>query len=593
MSLGLASGLKAQNLDQVGGKDPLKITGGLSVNQIAYTASGLQSRREPYTMYLAGNLNFDLYGWSVPVSMSYSNQQFAYQQPFNQYGLHPTYKWVTGHLGWASMSFSPYTLSGHLFRGAGVELNPEGGFHFSAMWGRLQQAVDPVIDSLANGTGSEMAFSAAGLQAAYKRTGWGFKTGYGKEGHEINFSLFSAQDHTESVAGWVADSLDLLPEENLVMSLSGQTRILKKFTFNAEVATTALTRDRREDEADARGVFVATPFLFKATNTTEYYGAYKANVNYAGSFYTVGMAYERVDPGYQTLGAYYFNNDIESISFTSNTALFSGKVNLGLNVGTQRDDLNDNKLSNMRRLATTINVNWVASDRLNLNAGINTFQTITNVRPQLQQISQLTPYDNLDTLNFTQISRSANLNGNYQLNTSKDYRQSVSLNLGVQTAADEQGNETAFAGTQFYNANGSYTLALAKIGLNISAGANYSLNTIDTLRSSTLGPTLSLSKPLFDKKVKTSLALTHNRVNQQGELQNTVWTARLGGSYAIQKKHALNLSLVALNRAALDRGNNNLAAESTAARSFTEFTATLGYSYRFGLLGNTKKAANP
>ncbi len=562
----------AQDLGSIGKSDPVQVTGGLSVNQIAYAASGLQSRRDPYTMYLSGNLNFNLWGWSVPLSVSYSNQEFAYQQPFNQYGLHPTYKWVSGHLGWASMNFSPYTLSGHLFRGAGVELSPEGGFHFSAMWGRLQDAVSPVQDTLA---------LAAGLQSTYERNGWGFKTGYRKDSDEISFSLFKAQDQVESLPAWVGDSLEILPEENLVMSLSGQKQLFKRVSFAGEIAASALSRDRRLTESDARGIFVGTPFLFKPTDATEYYQAYKGSLSYSGSFYTVGVAYERIDPGYQTLGAYFFNNDIESISLNTTTALFQGKVNLGLNLGTQRDDLDDTKLSNMRRLATAISVNWIASERLNINAGYNTFQTITNIRPQLDQLTQVTPYDNLDTLNFTQISRSANINTSYQLSTSKAYRQALNLNLSMQTAADEQGNETAFAATRFYNSNGSYSLALNPIQASLTAGINYSLNTIDTLRSSTLGPTVSLSKALFNKQLKTSVALSHNQVRQQGELQNRLWTMRLSGNYSIQKKHSLNLSLVGLNR-----GNTQVSESSTAPASFTEFTATLGYSYRFGTKRN-------
>ena len=39
------------------------------------------------------------------------------------------------------MSFSPYTLSGHLFLGGGVELRPQGPWTVSAMAGRLQKAI--------------------------------------------------------------------------------------------------------------------------------------------------------------------------------------------------------------------------------------------------------------------------------------------------------------------------------------------------------------------------------------------------------------------------------------------------------------------
>ncbi|MGB4775201.1 MAG: hypothetical protein WBP45_08515, partial [Daejeonella sp.] len=133
---------QAQRLDGIG-KDPfLKVSGSVATNQVAYFADGISSRRDPYNYFLSGTLNFDLYGWSVPLGFTYSNQsKGAFQQPFNQYGLTPTYKWVTGHLGYSSMSFSNYTLNGHLFNGAGIDLAPAGRFKFSAMYGRLQKAV--------------------------------------------------------------------------------------------------------------------------------------------------------------------------------------------------------------------------------------------------------------------------------------------------------------------------------------------------------------------------------------------------------------------------------------------------------------------
>jgi hypothetical protein len=553
---------KAQDLGAIGSREkPVRFSGGVSASQIAYAASGMQNRRDPYTYFLSGNLAMDLYGWSVPVSFNFSNQRFAFQQPFNQYGLHPTYKWVTGHLGWASMSFSPYTLSGHLFRGAGVELKPDNGLVFSAMWGRLQKATNPLRDSLA----------FVGQQPAFQRMGWGFKGGYQKGGDEVFFSLFSAQDRQQSLFEWVADSFALAPEENLVMSLSGQKQLFQKLSLSAEWATTALTRDSRQGPAEARGVFRATDFLMPANASTQYYKALKSALTYSGSFYTLGMAYERVDPGYQTLGAYYFNNDLESLSLTSTTALAGGRVNLGLNVGSQRDNLDDDKVSSMRRLASSLSVAWAAGERLNLNAAYSNFQTITNIQPLFQQLNQLTPYENLDTLNYTQLSRSTNLSANYLLSTLQERRQSLSMNLSMQQAADRQGNDTPFGGSQFYNANGVYSLSLAPQQLTLSAAFNYSLNKMDTIGAATLGPSLTASKSLLDKTLRTSLSLGFNQSRQQGEVLAQLWNLRASGSYTIQKKHNLNLSLVALNRSAGER-----------QPGFREFTATLGYSLRFG-----------
>jgi hypothetical protein len=73
--------LYAQNLESIGKKNPLAITGSASLNQILYAANAAQSRREPYSYFATGNVNFSLYGWSVPLSFSISNQSRNFQQP--------------------------------------------------------------------------------------------------------------------------------------------------------------------------------------------------------------------------------------------------------------------------------------------------------------------------------------------------------------------------------------------------------------------------------------------------------------------------------------------------------------------------------
>jgi hypothetical protein len=186
--------VSAQSLESIGQEKPLRITGGISANQIFYAAGGMDSRRDPYSYFLSGNLNFDLYGWSVPLSFSFSNQKLSFQQPFNQYGLHPTYKWITGHIGYVSMNFSPYTLSGHLFKGVGIELAPAGKFTYSAMYGRLQKAVE-----------ADTSAEAAG-EAAFRRMGYGFKVGYRNGGDYANAILFRAKDEASSLSFIPADT---------------------------------------------------------------------------------------------------------------------------------------------------------------------------------------------------------------------------------------------------------------------------------------------------------------------------------------------------------------------------------------------------
>ncbi|MCX6210856.1 MAG: hypothetical protein NTZ59_15460 [Bacteroidetes bacterium] len=125
-------------------KNAVKLSGGLSANALTYGGND-QSGREAFNWYLQGNLNINLFGQiNIPLSMNLTNAGSSFQTPTspNRIGIHPTYKWITAHLGDVAMSFSPYTLNGHQFTGAGVDLSPKGNFKISAMYGRLQQAVE-------------------------------------------------------------------------------------------------------------------------------------------------------------------------------------------------------------------------------------------------------------------------------------------------------------------------------------------------------------------------------------------------------------------------------------------------------------------
>jgi hypothetical protein len=548
-----------QNLETIGKDQPLKMSGGIAANQIFYAASGIDSRRDPYSYYVTGNLNFSLYGWNVPLSFSLSNQNVSFQQPFNQYSLHPTYKWITAHVGYTSMTFSPYTLSGHIFRGAGIDLTPTDKLKICAMYGRLRKAVEP--DSLSEEN-----------QSSFKRLGYGLKVNYGDANRFAEFSFFRAKDDPTSIT-YVPENENILPEENLVFSVGGGFTLLQKLNVKAEWANSGITLDTRAQETEGHDVFSVTGNLFTPRLSSSYYQALKSSIAYQGNGYTMGVGYERIDPGYRTLGAYYFNNDLENITVNGATALASGKINLSANVGSQRDNLDGSKISTMRRWVSALSVGYVPNEKLNVSANYSNFQTFTNIRSQFVNINQLTPYDNLDTLNFTQISQNASMNVNYMLPGNQNKSRSLSANLSIMKAADKQADVDQNSGSVFYNMNTAYSLSLTPKAFTISIAFNYSMNEALDLRSTTLGPSVSVSKSLLDKKLRISGSCSGNDTYSNGNLQNRIINVRGTGAYTIQQKHNFNLSMVALMRSTKSE---------SGSKDFSEFTATLGYSYSFG-----------
>ena len=551
--------LAAQNLESIGREKPFSFSGGLAFNQVFYASSGIDARRDPYNYIASGNLNLSLYGWTIPLTFTLSNRNSTFSQPFNQYSLHPTWKWITAHAGYTSMSFSPYTVNGHTFLGGAIDLAPEGNWKLSALHGRFLKAIGPDTAT------------AHSPSPSFQRMGYGLKVSYGKGGNFVDLILFRAED--EAASADIPDSIGVKPQQNLVTSLGAGTTLFKHFALKTEIAASAITKDTRTEKISHSHPLAKAGKLFEPRLSSAYYQALKMSLDYQKDAWIIGFAYERIDPGYSTLGAYYFNNDLENITLNGSAGVLRGKMNLTASTGIQHDNLDKTKVSTMRRMVGAVNLNYIPSKQFNLLASYSSFQTYTNIRSQFETINQLTPYDNLDTLNFTQISRNASFSGTYTLPGAENRRQTINVNLTWQDAADKQGEAAQTTGTRFYNINTGYAVALAPRNMNLAATFNTTINRGPFIQTQTMGPTASVTKTFFNRKFRTTLSSSYNNTYTNGIHVNAVATCRFNGAITVRKKHHFNLSTVVVKRTSRPEG---------AGRSFTELTGTLGYRYNFG-----------
>ncbi|MBW1295823.1 hypothetical protein [Aquimarina litoralis] len=551
----LTSPLLGQDLGQIGKAPLVKINGGISANSVYYNGT---ANREPFTYFLNGNLNFNISGiYNIPLSFSYTNQDFAYSTPFkiNRLSIHPSYKWVATHIGDVAMTFSPYTVSGHQFTGFGTDLTPNGPFKISALYGRFLKATE---------------YNAEVPEAipAYKRMGYGLKTSYDFNRFNIGLIFFKAKDEASSLEIPIPDDLNIDPKENLVISLTSSVEITKGLNFNLEVAQSAVTENLNDTGTDSNSNILG--FLIDEKASTDYYTAFNADINYAFGKGSLGIGYERIDPQYRTFGAYFFNNDLENITANATQELFNGRVSLALNAGLQRDDLKNEKESQSNRIVAALNTNIKASDRLNIAASYSNFQSFTNIRTAFDIINEVDPVENLDTLDFKQVSQNASLNLGYILSQSKQKQQNIGLNLTYQTTKDEQGTaDETNNQTDFYNLGANYSIAYPESALTVNGAVNAAYNVIEENDALTYGPTLSVNKQFFDKKLRTGFSASYNQSLANGTSQGNVTNFRANAGYVYKEKHNLNLNALALFR------------NSSTTASSNDFTVTLGYSYSF------------
>jgi len=533
----------AQNIEEVLAfrkKTPLKISGSISARTTLFSSQPSEARQS-FTYQLTGAVNLSLYELlNIPLSFNLNNYgaNFSYPSLPNRLSLHPSYKWAKAHIGDVSMSFGPYTLNGHQFTGLGVELSP-GRWQVSAMAGRLLKRVDadPNIPS---------------LQVGYERWGYGLKTRYEGSTFALGGTAFAARDRDGRIS-FDIDALGIYPKGNIALGLEGSLSLIKDLKLTLEYGLSRMQQDLRSAEVS-------------------YYHALKADVSYRFVGNTLGVGYERIDPGYATLGAYYFNNDYENLTLNYSRSFFDSKLSLALSGGLQRDDLMGQKQEHNKRFVGSAQVGFTPSEALSASVSLSSFQSYRNLKSSFDYINARTPYDNLDTLQFTQLSHSLDADISWRLKQSEAQTQTLSATLSYQEAADRQGRYIQPGQlTRFMNLGTSYSLDLSALDLTLTGGFNVSNNYVDRKAVLTLGPSLSLAKRFLKKQLSTGLSLSYNETQEAGQRLAQVYNLRATAGYRFWGKHGLNASVAY-------QGRKLLHAVSSPRSSFS---SELSYSYSF------------
>ena len=533
----------AQNVEEIlefRKKKPLKISGSISANVTQFNSTPKQSRQS-FTYQLSGSINMSLYELlNIPISFNLNNYgaKFSYPSLPNRLSLHPSYKWVRAHIGDVSMSFSPYTLNGHQFTGAGIELTP-GRWQISAMGGRLLRRVD--ADSL-----------NPFIRPNYERWGYGAKVRYEANKFALGGTVFMAKDKMSNIS-FDTDALGIYPKGNIAIGLEGSLSIIKDLKLSLEYGLSIMQRDLRVKEKS-------------------YYHAFKADLAYSFLGNTIGIGYERISPDYETLGAYYFNNDYENATLNYSRNFFKDRLSLALSGGVQRDDLSNQKQERNKRFVGSANINFTPNDKFTASISISSYQAHRNIKSSFDYINERTPYENLDTLRFTQLNNSIDMNLNWRLGNSETQSHTLSANASYQEAADKQGRYIMPGNlTRFMNLGANYGIDFTPLDFSVTAGINASNNYASRKNVLTIGPTLTGSKHLFKKALTTGLTLSFNQTQEAGRKLATIYNARWHANYRFLKRHGLNASVAYQHRSQ---------SEATLTNS-SSLTSQISYSYSF------------
>ncbi|SFP03035.1 hypothetical protein SAMN04515674_10156 [Pseudarcicella hirudinis] len=554
MFLGLLPNAFSQDLATMGQQKPFALSGSLDVRGIAYSADGIPARRSPFMYMISGSPTISIYGISIPLSFVYSEQERNFRQPFNQFGMSPAYKWITVHAGYRNVSFSPYTLAGYTMLGGGFELNP-GKLRIGFMYGRLNRAT--TVDTT---TGTIQPYS-------FSRFGYAGKVGYGTEDTHFDLSFLKAKDDEASLKVGNLDQSTVRPAENLVIGADTKVTFAKKLFIFADGAISVYTRDFQSklalsSEVTGTDIFNKVNKFITINGTSEYYIAYSGGIGYKEKDFSLKVAYKHVDPNFQSMGAYFFQSDIENITISPSFNALKGKLRFLGSLGIQNDNTQKQKQATTKRVIGMANLSWDLTTAFGLDANYTNFSsnsepTVTKVQnkyllAQTNQNISVSPRLIIPAEKHTQV---------FLLS----YNYSNLSDVNAETQAANNINTTV--------AMLNYNLTFNKSGLSLMAGGNYTTNVLTTGTITNKGATLGASKGFLKNQLQFSTSNSYI-ISTLPQGSSTILNLGVNTSYQPLRNHRLSLRVNYLNNKPSDDAKGG-------QPKFSETTGELGYTLSF------------
>lgn len=554
--LGLNCPLQAQNTQGIGKQKPFEIHGSLSAGMWFYGSNGIANRRQPFSWYLTGSPVIKIYGITFPFTMTISEQERRFSQPFNYYGVSPTYKWIKLHLGYRNVRFSDFTLAGANFLGAGVELTPKK-LRLGFVYGQFARPIEE------DGSGNDSRYSY--LRPTFQRLGFAAKVGVGKPKAYLDFTLFEARDVSESIQKPSVRSR-VTPMQNLAAGVKTHFGLFKNhLLFDFDLGASLLTRNLFKKDIETPTSWQKTLLnYFAINNSTVFFTAARGGTSFAFKGGNLRVDYQRIDPDYRSLGTYFFQNDIEQVTLSPSFSLFKTRLMISGSYGRSHDNLNGKKSATTHRTIGAVNLSASIAPRLSINLGYSNFG--------IGQSRGLGDLFN-DSMAVSAVNSSYSGSVNYSVG-SRLQMHSFGVMATYQNTNDQNQFTRQYIGASSFVSALNYNLSWQPQKLN--AGASFSYVSIQTGGKALayVGPSVNVSKEWMKGLMRTSL--NHNSQLRTADGQNDGWMSNTGGNVAfIRNKQTLSVGLNYLSN------HYNAQAEALNFVNFTEYRGTLTYSIRF------------
>jgi hypothetical protein len=477
--LGQSSVAFGQDLEGLSKQKPLKLNGSLALFSDFYAVRGIEPRSVPFNWRLTGSPTVHAFGMVFPFYFNIGTQNRSFAQPFNQFGVSPRYKWATAHAGWRSLSYSQYTLSGLMFLGGGLDLNP-GKFRFSAMYGRFTRAVR-----------EDFAQQFVNPNPTYLRKGFSVKLGFGTAQNYVDFIFFKAKDDSTSYI----DAPDRLnPSENAILGINSRFLIAKHIQVTIDGAASGYTRNSQLEQLEGDEYRQLQPVLHTNASTQLLFAG-NASLGYVSKHFNLRGRFRRVDQDYKSMGAYLFETDVEAFTIEPSFVLFKNKVRLGGSFGRQRDNLLGTKFMTTNRDIGSVNLSFNPGKVYGLDLQYGNYG--------IAQRAGVVPLN--DTVRLALANENFNV-----VNRLSFINKTRAMTIVLMNVYQEMRNlnpiSPAFIESTVFLANLNMNYTLLKTRTSFMGGFNYSRNKFALGEVTLMGPMVGAGKTFFKDKLNTAVS---------------------------------------------------------------------------------------
>lgn len=539
--------------------DPFTIGGNISVSASFYKVDGIENRRAPGMIQTNAGMNFSTFGLSSGLNLNYSTDDSGLRQNMNTISYNVSWRWVNIQAGDMNTRFSDYGLNGATVRGGYIRLNP-GDFLLELIGGRSKRAVRPSFD-----TGFR--------NPSFEQWAYGGKIGYGNTSSSyFHLSSFYALDNRTSIEG---TNLEVTPNENLTVTPEFQLQFFNgKATIGSDFTASIFTRDLNTSIVPIGQLsipnFFGTVYSPRVSSKINYAG--NVNASFALDMFSMSMDYERIQPGYSSLGAGRIRDDQEKIGLSPTIQLLDNRISIGTSYSFSKDNLLGNRVQTQRNTNAGANIQYSINEFISLNTNYSLLYN--SIRPEetgdesfatsQTQISHNVMLQPVFTIRQDQITHNISVSAGYmsiesQLEASDNFPQEDMLSESITSGLN-------------------YSLSLPS-GLSINSSANYLTNQSNDMDMNSFGLNFGSSYSFFDRQLSLNANVGINRNSRDREItggelissQVQQITGSVNSSYSLTDKDSFNLTL-------RTRGNS---IKEGDGREFSEFEGSFRYQRRF------------